>query len=396
MNPLPPLTGAELGLLRESIEQDGIKYPVLLDRAGNIIDGFHRKQIAAELGISCPTETLDIDQQTADRLRITLNLARRHLKRLDRSEMIAWLAAKHEAQARAEAKQRQGARTDLGNLCTGQEHKSKLRTDDVVAERINEDLAKMGETMRVTRSSVQKARAVSRLPEGTKQEIREGKTSVDRAAFHTSTRKGRSRLVKTGTLRDRPGRDDDLGQLARIRAIDAECQFQSMLNAPPQKLNLPLIRRAEKIMEMLTELIALEPAVAAGQLPIERCREFTMVHAAWWSEFSRICEERRVAETPDLPPRPFRPVNAVLNSVVLGAAELPTEERALSPGERAVLDWVRAQNEPVTATQVAVGLRSRSRPTIMLRIRKLAVSSLIEPAGKVGKETAYQAVPEQS
>lgn len=401
MNPLPPLTDAELGLLRESIEQDGVKYPVLLDRAGDIIDGFHRKQITSELGIPCPTETLDVDQGTADRLRVTLNLARRHLSRLDRAEIVAWLASKHEGQARAEAKERVRTGASLGGQskgCAGQEHpfdKPKLRTDDVVAERINEDLAKMGETMRVTRSTVEKARAVSRLSADTKQQIREGKTSVDRAAFHPGTRKKAVRPVKTGMLRDRPGRDQDLGELARIRAVDTEHQYNSMLNAPAQKLNLPLIRRAEKIMEMLTELIALDPAMAAGQLPIERCREFTVAHAAWWSEFARHCEERRAAETPHLQPRPFRPVNAVLNSVVLGGTALPTEERALSPGERAVLDWVRAQDEPVTATQVAVGLRNRSRQTIMLRIRKLAVSSLIEPAGKAGKETAYQAAAPQ-
>lgn len=393
MNPLPPLSAEERALLRKSIEEDGVRYPVLLDRDGRIIDGFHRTQITKELGVSCPTERLDVDQETADRLRVTLNLARRHLTRLDRSEMIAWLASKHQAQARTEAKERQGVRTDLGNLCAGQEHKlPRRRTDEVVAERINEDLAKMGEPLRVTRNIVEKARVVSRLSEETKQKIRDGKTTVDREAFHPGTRNKRPKPVKTGTLRDRPDRGQAVSELARIRAIDAEHQYNSMLNAPPQKLNLPLIRRAEKIMEMLTELIALEPGVAVSQLPIERCREFTMAHAAWWSEFARLCEERRATEIPDLAPRPFRPVNAVLNSVVLGTSELPTEERALSPGERAALDWIRAQETPVTVTQVAVGLRNRSRQTIALRLRKLAVSGLIQPAGKAGQETAYQAV----
>lgn len=391
MNPLPPLTDEELGLLRKSIEQDGIKYPVLLDRAGNIIDGFHRTTLAAELGIDCPTATLDIDEASADRLRITLNLARRQLTRLDKSEMIAWLASKHEAQARAEAQQRKAAAGSVhgrGQDRSAPDRSTPIRADQVIAERINEDLCAMGETMRVTRSTVEKARAVSRLPPETKQRIREGKTSVDREAFHRRKTAGKK---KTGTLRDRPGREDELGELARIRAIDAEHQYNSMLNAPPQKLNLPLIRRAEKIMEMLTELIALDPATAAGQLPIERCREFTVAHAAWWSEFARLCEARRAAETPDLAPRPFRPLNAVLNPVVLGTAELPTEERALSPGERAALDWIRSQDEPVTATQVALGIRNRSRQTVVLRIRKLSASGLIEPAGKAGKETAYRA-----
>lgn len=385
MNPLPPLSAEERDLLRKSIEEDGVRYPVLLDRGGNIIDGFHRTQITEELSVPCPTQTLDVDQETADRLRVTLNLARRQLSRLDRSELIAWLAAKHEVAARVEAKERMsagGKGAPVGRT---------LRAVDVIAERINGDLAKMGETLRVTRSTVEKAQLVSRLPEDTKHEIRQGRISVDRAAFHS---KGRSTKgpARSRIPRDRASREQAVSELARIRAIDAEHQYNSMLNAPPQKLNLPLIRRAEKIMELLTELIALDPAKAVSQLPIERCRDFTVAHAAWWSEFARLCEERRVAETPNLPPRPFRPVNAVLNPVVLGTVELPTEERALSPGERAALDWIRAQSEPVTVTQVAVGLRNRSRQTIALRLRKLTASGLIEPAGKSGQETAYQPV----
>lgn len=394
MNPLPPLTEAELGLLRESIEQDGVKYPVLLDRAGNIIDGFHRTQVASELGIPCPTETLAVDQDTADRLRITLNLARRHLGRLDRSEMIAWLASKHEVEARAEAKQRMsaGGKGGLEEGCAGQEHPSgtKHRTDEVVAARINEDLATMGETMRVTRNIVEKARAVSRLSAETKQKIREGKTSVDREAFHPGTRK---KAGKSSAATHRPAPIEiDLGQAARIRARDAELQFQSMQNAPANKLNLPLVRRAEKVQELLTELVGLDPAVAVTQLPAERCRDFTPTHAEWWVEFAALCEKRRQEETPHLAPRPYRPPNATLNPVVLGTADLPKEERYLQPNERAVLDWLRAQDEPATITQIAVALRVRSKDAIQTRIRTLSVSGLVELAGKAGKESAYRAV----
>ncbi|HZI39911.1 MAG TPA: ParB N-terminal domain-containing protein, partial [Acidimicrobiia bacterium] len=73
MNPLPPLTDQEYGDLRKSVERDGVRgNPVLLDRSGNVIDGHNRVKVAAELGIDWPTEILDVDDETADRLRITL------------------------------------------------------------------------------------------------------------------------------------------------------------------------------------------------------------------------------------------------------------------------------------------------------------------------------------
>lgn len=399
MNPLPPLSDQERDELRASIKQDGIQYPVLLDRVGRIIDGFHRTEIAAELGVDCPTKTLDVDEETAERLCLALNLARRHLSTASRYELIVALAEKHEAAAVAEAKERMAAGGRGGNegMDTVSIPSSKGTSRDVIAERINADLVAAGRSdIRVNGRTVERARKYVRdVSKEDREAVRTGEKplwSVHPYASHPKGKKTKKKAKKTGLLKDRPGRDQELGELARIRAIDAERQYNSMLNAPPQKLNLPLIRRAEKIMEMLTELIALDPAVAASQLPIERCREFTVAHAAWWSEFARLCEERRAAETPDLPPRPFRPLNAVLNPVVLGTSELPTEERALSPGERAALDWIRAQGEPVTATQVAVGLRNRSKQTIQLRIRKLTASGLVEPAGKAGQETAYQAV----
>lgn len=395
MNPLPPLTDLELGLLRESVERDGVRgNPVLLDRSGNIIDGHHRLKIADELGIEWPAETLDVDDETADRLRWTLNLARRHLSALDRAEYIAHLTSRHEADARAEAKQRQresggpvGSRPEPTGPGRGP------RADDVIAERINADLASVGENMRVTRSSVEKARRVAKLAPEAKQRIRDGRSTVQEEAWH---RGGRKNPVNTGTARTRPSMKEDLDQAARIRARDAEFQFQSMLNAPPAKLNLPLVRRAEKVQELLTELVGLDPAVAVTQLPAERCRDFTPAHAEWWAEFAALCEKRRREETPGLAPRPYRPPNATLNPVVLGTADFAKEERHLQPNERAVLDWLRTQEEPATVTQIAIALRVRSKQAIQTRIRTLSVSGLVEVAGKAGKESAYRAVAQES
>lgn len=403
MNPLPPLSEEERARLRASIMQDGVIIPVLHDARGNVIDGHHRIELATELGVDYPTQTLDVDEETADRLRIALNWARRQLDTLTGYELIAELARRHEAIAKAEATDRM-AKGGMGGLDKGVSGAStpsvKAKSREVIAARINEDLATLGVEKKVSPSTVYTATAAAALPEATKERIRKGDVSVAQILKQEGHggRKASQRRAPSPvkTMKPRRVNGEDLGRAARIRATNAELQYQSMLNAPASKLNLPLLRRAEKVMECLTELIAVDPDKAASQLPIERCREFTIAHAEWWARFAAACEERRQQETPDLAPRPFRPLNSVLNPVVLGTKQLPAEERHLPPGERAVLDWLRARIEPATVVEIVVALRNRSKESVALRIRKLCASGLVEVAGKVGKESAYRAVADRA
>lgn len=77
---LPPLLPSEYQALTESIRTHGVQVPVLVDESGAIIDGHHRDQIAAELGIRCPREVRSGLTDTEKRsLAITLNRDRRHL-----------------------------------------------------------------------------------------------------------------------------------------------------------------------------------------------------------------------------------------------------------------------------------------------------------------------------
>lgn len=396
---MPELTPDQLGALRDSIQRDGVQYPVLLDRHGAPIDGKHRQKVCAELGVDCPTKTLDVDDDTASRLRVSLNLARRQLSTLDQYEMVAWLAEQYAPAAAAAALGRkvQGGK-DAGRgrpkQVTPVVGVTYLEASEDVAEQIRAEASAAGRTVRVSKSTVDRARKVAKLSPEKKADIRAGKVSVTAAIGESYKKKPKTKVpAHNGSASTRPSRLAEHDQISRVRAIDAECQYQSMLNAPAAKLNLPLIRRAEKIMECLTELIALDPTKAVSQLPAERCREFGVRHAAWWSEFARLCEERRAAETPDLATRPFRPMNHALNTVVLGGKAIPMEERGLPPAVRTVLEWVRAQPEPVTVVEVCVGLRNRSKGTVETHLSTLRVSGLVEVVGKAGRASLFASPP---
>ena len=87
---MPPLAPEELEALRADIGERGILVPVLVDQHGRVLDGHHRRQIAAELGIECPTEIRIVENDDEARgIALTLNLIRRHLTREQRRELIA-------------------------------------------------------------------------------------------------------------------------------------------------------------------------------------------------------------------------------------------------------------------------------------------------------------------
>ena len=103
---LPGLKPAEIDALRDSIRRDGVIVPVVVRSNGDMIDGHHRRQLADELGVDYPTKVVDIDDGTADRWRLILNLARRHLDEWERLDMIAALVKPIYEQAKADALKR--------------------------------------------------------------------------------------------------------------------------------------------------------------------------------------------------------------------------------------------------------------------------------------------------
>jgi 16S rRNA G966 N2-methylase RsmD len=87
---LPPLSPEEEAGLRASIALHGVLVPVLLAEDGRVIDGNNRLRVAGELGVPCPEKIqrgLSEDELRA--LARSLNLARRHLDRRQRRQLVA-------------------------------------------------------------------------------------------------------------------------------------------------------------------------------------------------------------------------------------------------------------------------------------------------------------------
>jgi ParB-like chromosome segregation protein Spo0J len=87
---LPPLTDEERADLTESIKKFGVRQAVTVDEHNIILDGHHRAMVAAQLGVQYPIEVVtDLSDQDKRRMVRQLNLARRHLTRKQKEDIIA-------------------------------------------------------------------------------------------------------------------------------------------------------------------------------------------------------------------------------------------------------------------------------------------------------------------
>jgi len=87
---MPPLSPEEYSELKEDIRQRGVMVPIEYDEDGNVLDGHHRLQICAELGITDFPKVIragmtEEEKRTHAR---KLNMARRHLNREQKQELI--------------------------------------------------------------------------------------------------------------------------------------------------------------------------------------------------------------------------------------------------------------------------------------------------------------------
>jgi transposase-like protein len=77
---LPSHTPEEYEALKADIALNGIMLPVEEDDEGNLLDGHHRRQIAAELGIPCPVRVVPLKTDAEKRAHaLRVNTARRQL-----------------------------------------------------------------------------------------------------------------------------------------------------------------------------------------------------------------------------------------------------------------------------------------------------------------------------
>lgn len=159
---IPPLGPDEFLQLEQNCVRDGIRDP-LITWGDVLIDGHNRYEIAKKHNLEYKTISMDFPDETAAKMWVIQNqLGRRNLPPYDRSV----LALKLKSEIQARAKERQGSRTDKGNI----QQKSAESRDE---------LATIAGVSHDTIHKVEKIEAEA--PERVKQAVRQGKMSINQA-----------------------------------------------------------------------------------------------------------------------------------------------------------------------------------------------------------------------
>lgn len=164
-----PLTAEEYAALKADIQKRGIQIPVEKDESGNTLDGHHREQIAAELGIKCPTVTRRFKSEQENREHvIKINLARRHL------DPIRW------GQALIRLMEERGIESGRGKNQIVKQKLSEPRSESS-CQTMGELAAELGVHPRTARKRVAQAKQYEALPAKVKKAVVAGKKTPQRA-----------------------------------------------------------------------------------------------------------------------------------------------------------------------------------------------------------------------
>ena len=262
-----------------------------------------------------------------------------------------------------------------------------IQTRDLVRKLLNAELPAGSKPF--SHAQVQSAHVFARLPDRAKGEVRDGTKPVGQAIAEYTAEQKLNTKEPAWRLAERERSRQLREQAARIRASYEQSQAASMLNAPPGRLNLPLIRRLDSVYDQLAEAKALDPVEAAVGLPLARLAVFGLPEAKWLLAFATAVENRRAAETPDVLPRQRRR-NEVLNPVLAGVERVLLDEAAMTETERRVLAYLREQTEPVRAVEIAKALRA-GESTVEQAIRALRGAHLIAGT-RTGRTVAYELI----
>ena len=96
-----PLSDLEYEALKNSIKEDGLHYPIVINSKGEILDGHHRYKICTELDIPIKYEIRSFNNSIEEkRFVIDINLKRRQLNDFQKAELAYKLEALYKEQAR--------------------------------------------------------------------------------------------------------------------------------------------------------------------------------------------------------------------------------------------------------------------------------------------------------
>ena len=171
---IPPLSDEEFAGLEKDILENGLRVPLMVwpqpKDKGILVDGHNRYRICKKHKIPYETQAVELaSREEALRLILSLQLNRRNLTAYTRAELVL----KYEPILRAEAKKRQGTRTDINNFV-------EKSPQSVESGKTRDQLGKMAGLSGKTIDEVKKIS--NTVSESVKEKLRAGEVSIHQAS----------------------------------------------------------------------------------------------------------------------------------------------------------------------------------------------------------------------
>ena len=196
-NLVPELSAQEYESLKQSIKENGLHLPIILNQDGILLDGHHRFKICQELGIEPRTFTRDFEDELEERLFvIECNLKRRQLSDAQKVELAHILKPIYEEKTRRN-------KSLAGKLYgKGIDSSVSFDTELLPVKRVNEVVAK---EVGISASTYHRGETVlEQNPQLWNEKVKTGKMSINKAYKRLQNDQRRQSLIDTKPTIDLP------------------------------------------------------------------------------------------------------------------------------------------------------------------------------------------------
>lgn len=169
---VPPVSNTDFQSLKQSIKENGLYIPIVINQSGTILDGHHRYRACQELGLEPRTEVKTFaDLLSEKQFVIESNLRRRHLNDFQKSELGHILEPIESELAKIrQLAALKNTKISLGSVSLGSNDQNG-RVIDKIAEKVG-----------LSAKTYQRAKTIiENAPEELKEKVRAGQTSINYA-----------------------------------------------------------------------------------------------------------------------------------------------------------------------------------------------------------------------
>lgn len=196
-----PLSNEEYGMLKDSIKKDGLHYPIVINSAGEILDGHHRYKICKELDTPIKTQIKHFHDPTEEkRFVIDINLKRRQLNDFQKAELAYKLEDKYKEQARLrQLSKLKNVKDNLSSSLGSNDHNDKeenLTATETKKEEKGRSIEVLSKNHGLSPKTYQRAKIIiENGPEEVKEKLRQGRSTISKEAEKVQRDKERSELL---------------------------------------------------------------------------------------------------------------------------------------------------------------------------------------------------------